>query len=91
MRTLARRGQAIPNDRAERERAHRIRQVELDLVVEVLEVQLSVFHAGQQAKDEEVASLPPEQVLDRRQLLTRGHHGQSCGSRDTRETGRAFM
>lgn len=61
--------QASISTRGERgQTTHGFRQVEFDFVVEVFEVELSVFHAGQESEDQEVTTLPSEQVLDRREL-----------------------
>lgn len=49
--------------------AHSFREIQLDLVVQIFEVQSSVFHAGEQAEDEKVAALSTEQILDGSELL----------------------
>lgn len=49
--------------------AHSFREVELDFVVQVFEVQRAVLHAREQAEDEEMTALPTEEVLDGRELF----------------------
>jgi len=49
--------------------AYSFRQIELDLVIQIFEVQSSVLHASEKTEDEEVTALSTEQVLDGCELL----------------------